>query len=158
MPAKININGALPDTGGGPRAASVRESALASPLPWLIARIAAGEQPALAELYDHPAATLFGLARLIVGDAQDAEEVLCAQVRPRLSMASCANVTPSWPVRFWPRERRKFPSRLPTEGRPGIASGRRRSASFGNSSPSRAIEGAAEAVGAGRLTRRASSR
>ena len=43
----------------------------------LVRRLAAGEQTALAELYDLTVAKIFGLAILIVRDAQDAEEVVC---------------------------------------------------------------------------------
>lgn len=43
----------------------------------LLHRIAAGEQTALAELYELTVTKLFGLASLIVRDRQDAEEVVC---------------------------------------------------------------------------------
>lgn len=43
----------------------------------LIARIAAGEEGALEELYDQTAGKLFGFAHFIVRDQEDAEEVVC---------------------------------------------------------------------------------
>jgi RNA polymerase sigma-70 factor (ECF subfamily) len=43
----------------------------------LLRRIAAGEECALAELYDLTVARLFSLASLIVRNTQDAEEVVC---------------------------------------------------------------------------------
>jgi RNA polymerase sigma factor (sigma-70 family) len=46
-------------------------------LPELLQRIAAGEESALAELYDLTVPKLFGLAVLIVRNAQDAEDVVC---------------------------------------------------------------------------------
>ncbi|MBI1762566.1 MAG: sigma-70 family RNA polymerase sigma factor [Acidobacteria bacterium] len=42
----------------------------------LLARLQAGEQTALAQLYDHYAGTLYGLAYRITGNAADAEEVV----------------------------------------------------------------------------------
>ncbi len=42
----------------------------------LLARMQAGEQTALAELYDHYAGTLYALAYRITGNAADAEEVV----------------------------------------------------------------------------------
>jgi RNA polymerase sigma-70 factor (ECF subfamily) len=43
----------------------------------LLDRVAAGEQAALGKLYDSTVAKLYGLARLIVWTAEDAEEVIC---------------------------------------------------------------------------------
>lgn len=42
----------------------------------LVARVAAGDERALAELYDRHATVLLGLARRVLGDTADAEEVL----------------------------------------------------------------------------------
>lgn len=49
----------------------------ASELSTLIERIATGQQAALNELYDLTVAKLFGLARLILRNSADAEEVVC---------------------------------------------------------------------------------
>jgi RNA polymerase sigma-70 factor, ECF subfamily len=49
----------------------------ASELVVLIEHIAMGQQAALNELYDLTVAKLFGLARLILRDSADAEEVVC---------------------------------------------------------------------------------
>jgi RNA polymerase sigma-70 factor, ECF subfamily len=58
--------------------AAVREVELpAAELVVLIERIAVGEQAALNELYDLTVAKLFGLARLILRNSADAEEVVC---------------------------------------------------------------------------------
>lgn len=54
-----------------------RASGAVDALPGLLDRIAAGEQTALAELYDLTVARLFRLATLIVRNRQDAEEVVC---------------------------------------------------------------------------------
>ena len=54
-----------------------RSLALGEALPALLHRIAAGEQTALAELYELTVAKLFRLALLIVRDGQDAEEIVC---------------------------------------------------------------------------------
>lgn len=57
---------------------AVREAELpASELLALIERIAMGQQAALNELYDLTVAKLFGLARLILRNTADAEEVVC---------------------------------------------------------------------------------
>jgi RNA polymerase sigma-70 factor, ECF subfamily len=58
--------------------ASAREIELpAAELITLIERIAIGQQAALNELYDLTVAKLFGLARLILRNSADAEEVVC---------------------------------------------------------------------------------
>lgn len=57
---------------------AVREIELpAASLVALMERIASGQQPALTELYELTVAKLFALARLIVRNAADAEEVVC---------------------------------------------------------------------------------
>jgi RNA polymerase sigma-70 factor, ECF subfamily len=57
---------------------AVREVELpATQLVALIERIAAGQQVALNELYELTVAKLFGLARLILRNSADAEEVVC---------------------------------------------------------------------------------
>ena len=58
---------ALPTAGEGQRSSQDRE---------LVRRLAAGEESALAELYDRFAATLLALARRVLGDGGDAEEVV----------------------------------------------------------------------------------
>lgn len=67
------IEGLVPDISSREpaRAASTDDLAV------LLGRIAGGEQTALAELYDATAAKLYGLARLIVRNVHDAEDVLC---------------------------------------------------------------------------------
>ena len=58
--------------------AAVRDAELpATELLKLIERIAVGQQTALNELYDLTVAKLFGLARLILRNSADAEEVVC---------------------------------------------------------------------------------
>ena len=58
--------------------AAVREAELpASELVALIERIAIGQQTALNELYELTVAKMFGLARLILRNSADAEEVVC---------------------------------------------------------------------------------
>lgn len=54
-----------------------RTDALSVRLSLLIDRIAAGEQAALAELYRATAGQIYGLARLMLRDVHDAEEVVC---------------------------------------------------------------------------------
>lgn len=77
MPAEIMLTGVLSSAAAAaPASASVRSAGTASLTP-LVARIAAGDQGALAELYDCTAAKLLGFALLIVKDQQDAEEVVC---------------------------------------------------------------------------------
>lgn len=71
------VTGDLPSAAAAaPVSASVRSGGTATLTP-LVARIAAGDQGALAELYDCTAAKLLGFALLIVKDQQDAEEVAC---------------------------------------------------------------------------------
>mgnify|MGYP003428771305 FL=1 len=66
----------------------------------LLARIAAGDQPALAELYDASSAKVFGLAMKILGDRTVAEEVtmdVYTQVWRRASTYDTERGTPgSW--------------------------------------------------------------
>lgn len=50
---------------------------IADRLAALLQRVATGEEGALAELYDRTVTKLFGLARFIVRDSRDAEEVVC---------------------------------------------------------------------------------
>jgi RNA polymerase sigma-70 factor, ECF subfamily len=58
--------------------AATRELELpASELVMLIERVGMGQQAALNELYDLTVAKLFGLARLILRNSADAEEVVC---------------------------------------------------------------------------------
>lgn len=68
--------------------------------PGLLARIAAGDQPALAELYDASSAKVFGLAMKILGDHTTAEEVtmdVYTQVWRRASTYDAERGTPgSW--------------------------------------------------------------
>ena len=76
-PADIMVTGDLPSTAAAaPASASVRSAETAT-LTALVARIAAGDQGALAELYDCTATKLLGFALLMVKDQQDAEEVTC---------------------------------------------------------------------------------
>ena len=66
----------------------------------LLARIAAGDQPALAELYDASSAKVFGLAMKILGDRTVAEEVtmdVYTQVWRRAATYDAERGTPgSW--------------------------------------------------------------
>ena len=73
----MTAGGGLPAAPAASPAGPPDGSGAASSLASLVGRIAAGEQGALAQLYDGTAATLFGFARLIVRDQQDAEEVVC---------------------------------------------------------------------------------
>lgn len=73
MPKEIMVTGNLPSAAA---AVPVRSAGTANLTP-LVARIASGDQDALAELYDCTAARLLGFAMLIVKDQQDAEEVAC---------------------------------------------------------------------------------
>lgn len=77
MPTEIMVTGDLPSgAAAAPASALVRSAGTATLTP-LVARIASGDQDALAQLYDSTAAKLLGFAMLIVKDQQDAEEVAC---------------------------------------------------------------------------------
>ncbi len=69
------------------------DAALADRLSVLLARVASGEDAALAEVYDLTAAKLYGLASSIVCNSQDAEEVVCdafVQIWSNVNRYDCA--------------------------------------------------------------------
>lgn len=78
MPTEVRVTDDLPSSAAAaaPASAPIRSAGTATLTP-LVARIAAGDRDALAELYDCTAAKLLGFAMLIVRDQEDAEEVAC---------------------------------------------------------------------------------
>lgn len=62
---------------GSLEAPAARAERSADQLSILVLRVAAGEEVALAELYEETVLKLYSLARLIVRNSEDAEEVVC---------------------------------------------------------------------------------
>lgn len=77
MPAETMSADDFPPAVGAEPAPLATRGGAGSALTLIMGRIAAGEQRALAELYDRTAVKLLGLALLIVRDEQDAQEVVC---------------------------------------------------------------------------------